>query len=391
MNLNDKLIKNAKSKKKPYKLSDGGGMYLLVEAGGSKYWRLKYRVLGKEKTLALGVYPETSLKEAREKRDEARKQLENGKDPSQEKKLQKLQRHINNSNNFEAVAREWHAKFIVGWTPRHAHYILRRLENDIFKEIGDRPISEITAPELLAVLQKIEKRGALDIAKRALQTCGQIFRYAIQTGRATRDLSVDLKGATATKPKTNFARLEENELPEFLKKLEKYDGDLQTRLALKLLILTFVRTKEIRGARWEEFNFETKEWHIPPERMKMRRKHIVPLSKQALEVVEQVKAINGNKEFLFPSPINPNKTISENTILYAIYRLGYHSRTTAHGFRATASTILNENEFNRDHIEIQLAHCERNAVRESYNHALYLPQRKKMMQWWADYLEKIGG
>ncbi len=389
MNLNDKLIKNTKPKEKPYKLSDGGGMYLLVETGGSKYWRLKYRFLGKEKTLALGVYPETSLKEAREKRDEARKQLENGKDPSQEKKLQKLQRHIDISNNFEALAREWHSKNIARWTPRHAHYILRRLENDIFKEIGSRPIAEITTPELLSVLYKIEKRGALDIAKRSLQTCGQIFRYAIATGRATRDLSVDLKGALATRPKVNFARLEEKELPEFLNQLEKYQGDLQTKLALQLLILTFVRTKEVRGARWDEFNFQTNEWHIPAERMKMKRKHIVPLSKQALKVIEQVKAINGNKEFLFPSPINPNKTISENTILYAIYRLGYHSRTTAHGFRATASTILNENEFNRDHIEIQLAHSERNTVRESYNHALYLPQRKKMMQWWADYLEKL--
>jgi integrase len=244
-------------------------------------------------------------------------------------------------------------------------------------------------PELLHALQKIEKRGAIDIAHRALQTCGQIFRFAIATGRAERDLSTDLKGALTSKKKTNYSRLEERELPEFLEKLEKYDGELQTKLALKFLILTFVRTKELRGARWDEINFDTKEWHIPAERMKMRQKHIVPLSKQAISIIKEIQKLTGNREFLFPSHTNPNKTISENTILYAIYRMGYHSRTTAHGFRGTASTILNEKGFNKDHIERQLAHGERDTVRASYNHAHYLPQRHEMMQWWADYLNEL--
>ena len=391
MNLNDKLIKNAKPKEKQYKLADGLGMYLLIETNGSKYWRLKYRINQKEKTLALGTYPETSLKEAREKREEARKQLAEGLDPSQEKKLKKLQRNINNQNNFESIAREWHSKQTERWTPRHASYVIKRLEADIFKYIGDRPIAEITTPELLNVLQKIEKRGAIDIAHRALQTCGQIFRFGIATGVANRDLSSDLKGALTTRKKTNYARLQENEVPEFLKKLEKYDGELQTKLALKFLMLTFVRTNELRGARWEEFNFETNEWHIPAPRMKMRQKHIVPLSKQVLEILKQIRTTHNNQELVFPSHINPNKPISENTVLYAMYRMGYHSKATPHGLRGTASTILNEKGFNRDHIEVQLAHGEKDTVRASYNHAQYLTQRKEMMAWWADYLEKLGG
>ncbi len=391
MALTDKSVKNAKATDKQYKLSDSGGMYLLVAANGGKYWRLKYRFNKKEKTLALGTYPQVSLKEAREKREVAKKSLEAGLDPSQEKKLEKLQRNINSENNFESIAKEWHEKQIQKWTPRHAHYVLRRLETDIFSQIGSRPIAEITAPELLLTLQKIEKRGAIDIAHRALQTCGQIFRFAIVTGRANRDISSDLKGALITRKKTNYARLEESELPEFLAKLEKYDGELQTKLALKFLILTFVRTKELRGARWEEFNFDTNEWHIPAERMKMRQKHIVPLSKQALLVVEKIRKLNSNKELLFPSQISPNKIISENTLLFALYRMGYHSRTTVHGFRGTASTILNEKGFDKDHIERQLAHGDKDTVRASYNHAQYLPKRKEMMQWWANYLDNLRG
>jgi integrase len=388
MPLTDIIVKNTKIKEKQYKLADEKGLHLLVHANGSKYWQMKYRYIGKEKLLSFGVYPEVSLKEARDKRDKARKQLADGLNPSQEKKLAKLQRNVNSENNFESIAREWHSKQTERWTERHAHYVLRRLEADIFKDIGERPIVEITPPELLQVLQKIEKRGAIDIAKRALQTCGQIFRFAIATGRTQRDLSSDLKGALATRKKTNYSRLKENELPEFFEKLEKYDGERQTKLALEFLILTFTRTNEVRGASWDEFNFDTKEWHIPAPRMKMRQKHIVPLSNQTLEILEEVKKLNGDKQYLFPSAINPNKTISENTLLYALYRMGYHSRTTVHGFRGVASTILNEKGFNRDHIERQLAHSEGNSVRASYNHADYLPQRTEMMQWWANYLDQ---
>ncbi len=389
MSLTDIKCKAAQPKTKSYKLSDEKGLYLEITPSGSKYWRLKFRFAGKEKKLAFGVYPEVSLKEARDKREVARKQLQEGLDPSHEKKLSKLTSSINSQNTFEAIAREWHKKKSGNLTTRHSDYVIRRLEADIFPFIGFRPINKITAPELLSTIQKIEKRGAIDIAHRALQTSSQIFRYAIATGRAEHDVATALRGTLTTRKQTNYARLKENELPEFLAKLEKYDGELQTKLGLQLLILTFVRTGELRGTKWEEINFETKEWHIPAERMKMKEKHIVPLSKQVLNILKQIRALHFNETFVLPSHINPNKFISENTLLYAIYRMGYHSRTTAHGFRGTASTILNEKGFNSDIIERQLAHGERNVVRAAYNHAQYLPERKKMMQWWADYLEKL--
>jgi integrase len=389
MSLNDIKCKTLKPKEKPYKVADEKGLYLEVMPSGSKYWRLKYRFSGKENRLAIGVYPAVSLKEARDKREIAKKQLADGIDPSNQKKIDKLQKHINSENTFEAVAREWHSKQAQRLTARHSHYVLKRLEADAFPAIGFRSINQITAPELLATIQKIEKRGALDVAHRVLQTSGQVFRYAIATGRAERDISADLRGALITRKKVHNPILKENEIPEFLEKLKKYDGDLQTKLALKFLMLTFVRTTELRKARWDEFNFEAKEWHIPLERMKGEKKHIVPLSKQSLEIINHLKDINNNEMFVFPNKVNPNKTMSENTMLGAMYRMGYHSRATPHGLRGTASTILNEKGFNRDHIEIQLAHSEKDSVRASYNHAQYLPERHKMMQWWADYLDKI--
>jgi integrase len=391
MPLTDIIIKNAKAKDKQYKLTDERGLRLVVHPNGSKYWQMKYRHLGKEKTLSFGTYPEISLKEARNKRDDARKQISESLDPSQEKKFKKIQQHINADNSFENIALEWHEKNFDKWKPKHANNILKRLKADIITEIGFRPINQINAPELLATIQKIEKRGAFDIAKRALQTSGQVFRYAIATGRAERDISADLRGALTIKKTVHHSKLEENELCEFLQKLEKYDGEDQTKMALKFLILTFVRTIELRGARWEEVNFKTKEWHIPAERMKMGYKHIVPLSGQAIKILEEVKKYNGNYEFIFPSQTNKHKLMSENTMLFAMYRMGYHSRATPHGFRATASTILNEKGFNRDYIERQLAHGERDKVRATYNHAQYLTERHKMMQWWADHLDKIGG
>ncbi|NBV07215.1 MAG: DUF4102 domain-containing protein [Proteobacteria bacterium] len=391
MPLTDIIAKNAKLKDKRYKLSDEKGLFLLVHENGSKYWQVKYRIDGKEKLLSLGVYPEVSLKQARDKRDEARRKIQDGLDPSQEKKLAKLTNSINSQNTFEAIAREWHKKKGDSLTTRHSDYVIRRLEADIFPHIGSRPITQITTPELLATIQKIEKRGAIDIAHRALQTSSQIFRYAIMIGKAENDVAANLRGALITRKQTNYSRLKESELPEFLEKLENYDGELQTKLAMKLLILTFVRTGELRGAQWQEINFETKEWHIPAERMKMKEKHIVPLSKQAIKILKEIRTLHFNENFVIPSHINPNKCISENTLLYTMYRLGYRSRATVHGFRGTASTILNENNFNSDVIERQLAHGERNKVRASYNHAQYLPERKKMMQWWADYLDKLGG
>ncbi len=392
MPLTDIIVRNAKAQKKQYKLPDGKGLHLLVHPNGSKYWRFRYRFAGKENTLALGIYPEITLKEARDKRDYTRKQISEGIDPSQQKKIEKLTKHINTENSFENIAREWHENKKSNWTERHASYVLKRLEADIFPAVGFRPIDEITAPELLAAVREVEKRGALDIAHRVMQTSGQIFRYAIATGRATRDISADLKGALQSRKKKHFNRLQEKELPEFLQKLKKYDGeydgDIQTRLALKLLVTTFVRTGELRGACWEEIDLDKKEWRIPAERMKMKEEHIVPLSKQALAILEELTPITGHRALIFPNRNKPVLPISENTVLYALYRMGYRGRATVHGFRATASTILHEHGFNSDVIELQLSHAERNKVKANYNFARHLPERHKMMQWWADYLDR---
>ena len=389
MPLTDIKIKTAKSGQKPYKLTDGEGMFLYIHPSGSKYWRLKYRFAGKEKLLALGVYPKTSLLDARQKRTEAKVLLVSGIDPSDHRKEQKLLSSLKSGSTFEEIAEEWHQKQKERWTERYAFHIWKRLQTDLFPELGKKSIQDINAPQLLLPLRKVEARNAIEIAHRLLQTAGQIFRYAIATGKAERDVSRDLRGALQTRKKVSYNRLKENELPEFLNKLENYDGELQTKLALKLALLTFVRTTELRGARWEEINFDKAEWRIPAARMKMRELHIVPLSIQVITVLKEIRNINGNREFLFPNRNNPKTYISENTLLYALYRMGYHSRATVHGFRATASTILNENGFRADVIERQLAHAERNKVRASYNHAEYLAERREMMDWWGNYLKNI--
>ena len=390
MALTDTTCRNAKPEEKSRKLFDGGGLYLEVMPTGSRYWRLKQRIVGKEKRLAIGVYPEISLKEAREKRDEAKKLIREGIDPSEAKKEQKRLKIAEVEHSFENIAREWHEDQERGWTERHAHYVLKRLEADIFPALGVRAINEIKPVELLAVIKEIEKRGAMDIAKRALQTCGQVYRYAVIHGKADYDITPGLRdGLKRPEKQKHFASLKEHELPEFLHKLKSYDGDLQTKLALKLLILTFVRTTELRGACWEEIDVEKKEWRIPAERMKMREEHIVPLCKQSIAILKALEPISGYREHVFPNRNKPLTFISENTLLYAIYRMGYHSRATGHGFRATASTILNENNFRPDVIERQLAHGERNKVRAAYNHAEYLPERRVMMQWWGDYIERV--
>ncbi len=387
MRLTDLAIRNAKPKDKPYKLADGGNLFLLVQPNGSKWWRYAYRFHGKQKLLALGSYPEATLAEAREKHAAAHKQVANGIDPSEVKKEAKRTAMLNAENSFESVAREWHEKKCNVLQPRYAGFLLRRLEADIFPKLGYRPIKDITPPELLGVIRLIEKRGAIEVAHRALKACGLIFMYGIATGRAEHNPAADLQGALKTMKKEHFAHLKEDELPEFLQKLETYQGMRQCQLAVKLLMLTFVRTVELRGALWSEIDFDKAEWRIPPERMKMRRPHIVPLSKQAILILKELKLMNGNWDFVFPNPYKPVKCMSENGVLNVIYRMGYKGRVTGHGFRHTASTILNEQGFNRDHIERQLAHVETNKVRGVYNHAEWLPQRRKMMQTWADYLD----
>jgi integrase len=390
MPLTDTKARNAKAKNKPYRIADSGGLYLEVTPTGSRYWRWKYRFDGKEKRLALGVYPDVTLAAARIKRDAQRKILkEQGNDPLQARREGKITAKIRSGNTFEAIARQWWDHWKSVRSLRHADYVLRRLEVDVFADLGGRPIAEITAPQLLAVIRIIEKRGALDIAKRALQTCGQIFRYAVAHGICERNPVADIKPQDALKPrkKQNHVRLPATEFPELLRKIESYDGALTTRFALRLMALTFVRTSELIGARWNEFDLTAAEWRIPAERMKMKTPHIVPLATQAVETLERLLSITGNNELLFPGERDHQKPMSNNTILYALYRMGYHSRMTGHGFRGLASTILHESGFRHDYIELQLAHQERDETSAAYNHALYLKERRKMMQAWADMLD----
>lgn len=389
MKLTDSIIKAAKPKDKPYKLSDGDGLAVLINPNGSKWWRYRYRYSGKEKMLSIGTYPEVTLREARLLRVTASDLLKQGIDPSQHRQEQKQQAAIAAANSFESVARLWWNHWKHDKTERHAGYTIRRMEADVFPVIGYKPMNEITAAQFIAIIRKVESRGALDIAKRVLTMCGQVMRYAVAHGLAERNPAADIKPSDVLKPakKTNHKRLNEKELPELLRKIDSYDGQPLTRLALQLMALTFVRTGELIGARWEEIDLTKKEWRIPAERMKMRSPHIVPLSQQAITVLEEIRKLAADDVLLFPSERRDGKTMSNNTILYALYRLGYRSRMTGHGFRGIASTILHEQGFNHDHIELQLAHTQRDAVSAAYNHALYLEPRAKMMHDWANYLD----
>ncbi len=384
-------IRNAKPRDKAYKLTDEKGLYVFIKPNGSKAWRLKYRFLGKEKTLSIGLYPEVTLAEAREARDNARKKLANQIDPGLAKQISKRNAREAAENSFETIAREWYVKFSTKWSPSHGERILKRLEKDIFPWIGQVPISEITAPELLAALRRMESRGAVETAHRAHQNCGQIFRYAIATGRAERDTSNDLKGAIPPAKKKHHASITNpNGIGELLRAIDGYQGQTITKCALRLAPLVFVRPGELRHAEWSEFNLTNAEWRIPAEKMKMRVMHIVPLSKQAIAILQELRPLTGNGKYLFPSVRSSKRPMSENTVLGALRRLGYTSdEMTGHGFRSMASTLLNEQGWNPDAIERQLAHGERNTVRAAYNYAEYLPERKKMMQRWADYLDKL--
>jgi len=387
--LSDAKARNAKPGPKPYKIADGEGLFLLVTPAGGKYWRLKYFYAGKEKLLALGVYPEVTLADARERRIQARKVLAAGNDPAEAKKQARRLAIIKSGNSFETVAREWFEQRKHEWAPSSASTMLARIERHLFPKLGRRPIADITPTEVLEALRVIEERGTLETARRMMQSCGKIFMYAIATGRAERNPVPDLRGALKTPVVRHYSFLKADDLRKYLKKLTGYDGSPLTRLALRLLLLTFVRTSELRGAEWTEIDWKKAEWRIAPQRMKMKELHIVPLSRQAIAVLRQLQKLTSGR-YVFPNLHNPSACMSENTMLYALYRMGYHSRTTGHGFRSTASTILNEHGFRADVIERQLAHSERNAVRAAYNHAQYLPERRKMMQWWADYLDQVA-
>ena len=393
MALSDTGIKKAKATDKLQKLSDGGGLQLHIAPTGGKLWRWAYRFGGKQKTLALGAYPSVSLADAREARDNARKLLAAGTDPMEQKKANKLARRAASEHSFESVARQWFEHWKGPKNARHAGYVLARLEADVFPAIGARPVAEILAPELVKMVKAIEARGALDIAKRCLQMCGQVFRYAIAhgVGGATRNPATDIKPNDVLTPrkKENYARIDARELPDLLRKIEGYQGSPTTRLAMKLMALTFVRTGELIGARWDEFDLEAGRWDIPASRMKMKTPHVVPLSTQAIEVLQVLHVVSGGKALLFPGERDHDKPMSNNTILGALDRMGYKGRMTGHGFRGVASTMLHEQGFDHAHIELQLAHMERDATSAAYNHALYLKQRARMMQAWGDYLEGL--
>jgi integrase len=384
MKLTDIQIKKMKPSTKPYKESDGGGLFLWVTPSGGRHWRWTYRYEGRAKLMTFGKYPDVSLAQARERHSEARKLLATSVDPMAERKAEKATME----NSFHSVAARWMEHWQHGKSPRHVDYVRRRMQADILPCLGTRSISAIEAPELVAMVKAIEQRGARDIAKRALETTGQVFRYAIAHGDAKRNPVAEIRPSDIlpSTRKVNYARVDAKELPELLRAIEVYPGKHVTRLALKLMALTFVRTSELIGANWAEFDLEAKRWNIPAERMKMRTPHIVPLATQTFEVLVMLRELTGDSEWLFPGERKAQQ-MSNNTILKALERMGYKGRMTGHGFRGLASTILHERGYNHEHIELQLAHAPRNAVSAAYNHALYLKPRALMMQEWADFLE----
>jgi integrase len=390
MALTDTEIRRSKPGDSPYKLSDGHGLYLLVKPNGGRLWRWKYRFDGKEKLMALGTYPELSLADARERHAMARRQLVNGIDPMGERKAEKTAVLVATEHTFKKIAELWLEHWRGNKSARHSETTRNRLRANVYPILGDRPIAEVEPMELVRLAKDIEARGASDMAKRILQIVGMVCRYAVAHGYAKRNPAAEIRPSDILKPtrKQNMARIDAKELPALLRAIEVYEGRQLTRLAIKLMALTFVRTSELIGARWEEFDFDARRWSIPATRMKMKTPHIVPLSSQAIEVLELLQTISGNGALVFPGEQDANKPMSNMTILKALERMGYKGRMTGHGFRGLASTILHEQGYIHDHIELQLAHAPRNEVFAAYNHALYLEPRTRMMQDWADFLER---
>jgi integrase len=388
--LTDIEIKRSKPADKPYKLSDSGGLHLLITSAGGKLWRWKYRFGGTEKLMTLGRYPEISLADARERRDAARKRLANSIDPMAERMAEKAATKELTEHTFEKIGTLWLEHWKGNKAERHASTTRNRLKANVYPVLGSRPIAEIEPMELVRLAKGIEARGASDMAKRILQIVGMVFRFAVANGYSSRNPATEIRPSDILKPtrKTNMARIDARELPPLLRSIEVYEGRPLTRLAIKLMALTFVRTSELIGATWKEFDFEAKRWSIPATRMKMHKPHIVPLSSQAVEVLELLRTISGTKELVFPGEQDSDKSMSNMTILKALERLGYKGRMTGHGFRGLASTILHEDGYNHDHIELQLAHVPRNAVSAAYNHALYLEPRARMMQDWGNFLDR---
>lgn len=393
MMLNARKVDAAKGKEKSYKLSDGGGLYLQVEPNGSRYWRMKYRFAGKEKRLSFGVYPIVSLADARLKRDDAKRALAFGDDPSEIKKAKKLSLQSEGivTDPFEDIALEWHKVKSVKWSTGYANDILEALRKDIFPYLGQRPIADIKPLELLDALKVIEARGATEKAKKVRQRCGEVFRYAIVTGRANYNPAPDLASAMQGHDAVHYPFLNACELPEFFAALNSYSGSPIVKLGAYLLILTGLRTGELRAAEWKEVDFQNAVWEIPSERMKMRRSHIVPLSTQVIEYLKKLKDLTGSYPLMFPGRNDVRKCMSEASINQVFKRIGYTGRVTGHGFRHTMSTILHEQGFNSAWIEAQLAHLDKNSIRGIYNHAQYIEGRREMMQWYSHYISNLQG
>jgi integrase len=388
--LTDSAVKKAKQQPTAYKLYDTGGMFVLVAPTGGKLWRLKYRYAGKEKLLSLGAYPEVSLADARIKRDEARKQLHDGVDPGEARKAVKRARASSAANSFEAIAREWHTKFADTWAPSHADRVLRLLERDVLPWIGHRPIAEIAAPELLAVLRRIESRGALETAHRARIYAGLVFRYALHTGRADRDPATDLRGALPPKRDGHFsAATNPEQLGDLLRALDGYQGSPVVRAALLLAPMVFVRPGELRSARWADIDLDKAEWRFTVP--KTKTPHIVPLAPQAVAILRDLQPLTGSGPYVFPSARSNQRPMSDNAILSAMRRMGIDKTTACgHGFRASARTMLDEVLGFPPHlVEHQLAHAVRDPLGRAYNRTTHLPERRKMMRDWADYLDKL--
>lgn len=393
MPLTDAAIRAAKPGDKARKLFDGEGLYLEVSPAGGRWWRLKYRWAGREKRLSLGTYPDVSLLEARRRRDEARRLLADGKDPSAERKASKMAAAAAAGNTFEAVARQWHASWARTRSPKHAAQVMRRMELDLFPRIGGLPITSVRAPDVVALAKAVEARGALDLARRAIQISGQVFRYAIAHGLAEHNPAREFDPSDVLQParEENYARVHIARLPALLKAIDVYHGHERTRLALHLMSLTFLRTGELINTPTAEIDLQAGRWEVPAARMKMPTPHVVPLSRQTVLVLERLLVLSGGGRWLLPGAHDHEKPMSNNALLYAIYGMGFKGEMTGHGFRGVASTALHEAGFEHEHIELQLGHQRRDRVSAAYNWAQYLPQRAQMMQWWADELDRLRG
>jgi integrase len=384
-------IENAKPREKAYKLGDSGGLFLYVHPNSGRYWRFKYRYLGKEKTLSLGVYPDLSLADARSKRDAARRELHvHERDPGEEKKKRRHEAILKDRTTFECIAREWLERQ-EQWSAYYTKQVTQRLEKDVFPKLGARPIAAITPQEVLRMAKGIQERGAYDMGHRAIQICSQVYQGAVIEGLVERNPCHDLRGVLKTRKTKHREFLEERELPAFFEKLEKYGGHNETVIGMKLLILTAVRSGELRNAEWTEFDFDKKLWTIPAEKMKMGKTHLVPLSRQAILLLKMLKQINGHRKLLLSSPSNPSQPISNNTFNSAMHAMGYKGKAQPHGFRSTASTILNEtSKFDPQAIERQLAHQPANKVKRAYDRSEFLEERTKMMNWYGHHMEALG-